>query len=301
MRNLKDLTQEEILGVMEKYLFEQNDEQTRRNIKTDIEKLLNNKIHLEDDTTPHEVDKGWVSVVSEDGNRLTISGSEATYLKSKYKNQRTKSSQTNITSMNILDEANKIVNERSEEKERAYGSFSEGMKRAASIASGMTGKNITADDMFQCMVALKFSRQSFNHKTDNLLDAVAYIGAWNNFIDEKDKPEDKSGYHKVFDDGESFKKKLEDEVFPPTETKITAESAITDITEIILETNKKLDLLTKYVEYLAQKTDQTITYAEYVGEHTSNVKDDIEDLKKKMEAVTTLIRSYRDVGDAGPK
>lgn len=87
--------------------------------------------------------------------------------------------------MNILDEANKIVNERSEEKERSYGSFSEGMKRAASIASGMTGKDITANDMFACMVALKFSRQSFNHKTDNLLDAVAYIGAWNNFIDEE--------------------------------------------------------------------------------------------------------------------
>jgi len=93
--------------------------------------------------------------------------------------------------MNILDEANKIVNERSEEKERAYGSFSEGMKRAASIASGMTGKDITADDMFACMVALKFSRQSFNHKTDNLLDAVAYIGAWQNFIEERKDANDK--------------------------------------------------------------------------------------------------------------
>ena len=89
--------------------------------------------------------------------------------------------------MNILDEANKIVNLRSEEKERAYGSFSDGMNRAASIASGMTGKTFTAHDMFCAMVALKFSRQSFNFKEDNLLDAVAYIGAWQNFINEEAK------------------------------------------------------------------------------------------------------------------
>ena len=41
---------------------------------------------------------------------------------------------------NILEQANKIINERSEEKERQYGPFEEGMRRAAQIASGMTGK-----------------------------------------------------------------------------------------------------------------------------------------------------------------
>jgi hypothetical protein len=83
--------------------------------------------------------------------------------------------------MNILEEANKIVNERSEEKERMYGPFSEGMKRAAMIASGATGKDITAKDMYMCLVALKLSRESFNHKEDNLLDAVAYLAALNNY------------------------------------------------------------------------------------------------------------------------
>ena len=39
--------------------------------------------------------------------------------------------------MNILEEANKIVNQRSEEKERQYGPFSEGMERAAMIFNGM--------------------------------------------------------------------------------------------------------------------------------------------------------------------
>lgn len=86
---------------------------------------------------------------------------------------------------NILERANEIVNERSEEKEREYGAFSEGFERAAQIASGMTGRTWTADDMFCAMIALKFSRQSYNFKEDNLLDAAAYIGAWQNYINEK--------------------------------------------------------------------------------------------------------------------
>jgi hypothetical protein len=89
--------------------------------------------------------------------------------------------------MNILEEANKIINLRSEEKERMYGPFEEGMERAAMIASGATGKDITAKDMYICMVALKLSRESYSHKTDNLLDAVAYIGSLNNYENLKNK------------------------------------------------------------------------------------------------------------------
>ncbi|OUU74900.1 MAG: hypothetical protein CBC29_07170 [Methylococcaceae bacterium TMED69] len=85
---------------------------------------------------------------------------------------------------NILSLADEIVNHRSEEKSRQYGPFGEGMERAAAICSGMTGKNLTAHDMFAALIALKFSRQSYNHKEDNLLDAAAYIGAWQNYINE---------------------------------------------------------------------------------------------------------------------
>ena len=84
----------------------------------------------------------------------------------------------------ILERANEIVNKRSEEKEREYGPFNEGMKRAAKIASGMSGKDVDAHDMYIALVALKLSRQSYNFKEDNLLDAVAYLGAWQNFIEE---------------------------------------------------------------------------------------------------------------------
>ena len=93
--------------------------------------------------------------------------------------------------MNILKKANEIINERSEEKERQYGPISEGFERAAMIMSGMTGKNITAEDMFAAMLALKFSRHSYNYKEDNFLDAAAYLGAWNNYVQGKMENEDK--------------------------------------------------------------------------------------------------------------
>lgn len=87
--------------------------------------------------------------------------------------------------MNILDEASGIVNNRSEEADRNYGPFSEGMDRAAMIFNGMTGLNVTGREMFMALVALKFSRESYNHKRDNLLDAVAYIQGLDNYINEK--------------------------------------------------------------------------------------------------------------------
>lgn len=87
--------------------------------------------------------------------------------------------------MSILIDADNIINNRSEEKQRMYGPFSEGMKRAALIASGATGKHFTAKDMYMAMIALKLSRESYNHKEDNLLDAAAYIGALNNYENEK--------------------------------------------------------------------------------------------------------------------
>ncbi len=54
---------------------------------------------------------------------------------------------------NILKEANEIINERSEEKERQYGPIGEGLERAAKIASGMTGKDFEADDIFAVLIA----------------------------------------------------------------------------------------------------------------------------------------------------
>jgi hypothetical protein len=83
--------------------------------------------------------------------------------------------------MNILQEANKIIYKRSEEKARQYGPMQEGMQEAAKIASLLSRKELTAVDMYNCMIALKLSRQAYNHKEDNLLDCVAYMASLNDY------------------------------------------------------------------------------------------------------------------------
>ena len=83
--------------------------------------------------------------------------------------------------MNILEEANNIVNKRSEEKAREYGPFSESMSKAAKVASELCNKEITTEDFYKCMLALKISRMAYNLKDDTLLDAVSYIGALHNY------------------------------------------------------------------------------------------------------------------------
>lgn len=89
--------------------------------------------------------------------------------------------------MNILERANEIINCRSEEKDRQYGPMGEGMEIAAKIFNLITpeGQSITPEGMYWALVALKLSRQHYNHKEDNLLDAVAYIGALNNYIEQQ--------------------------------------------------------------------------------------------------------------------
>lgn len=90
--------------------------------------------------------------------------------------------------MNILEKANQIVNERSEEKERQYGPFIESMKRATTIYNSMSpdDEQISVGGMYRAMIALKLSREAYSHKEDNLLDAVAYMGSMNDYL-ESDK------------------------------------------------------------------------------------------------------------------
>lgn len=87
---------------------------------------------------------------------------------------------------NILKRADEIVNTRSEEKERQYGPFQESMERAAALYNMMVPKEqrITTSGMYKAMIALKLSREAYAHKEDNLLDAVAYMGALNNYLED---------------------------------------------------------------------------------------------------------------------
>lgn len=88
--------------------------------------------------------------------------------------------------MNILEKADQIVNHRSEEKERMYGPFSESMRRAAAIYNAISpdDEQISDEGMYRALIALKLAREAYCHREDNLLDAAAYIGAWNNYLNE---------------------------------------------------------------------------------------------------------------------
>lgn len=89
--------------------------------------------------------------------------------------------------MNILVEANKIVNNRSEEKQRQYGDFHTAMDCMRDIFNAMTGHDLTTQDMYSAMIALKLSRQRHTHKEDNLLDAVAYMGSLNDYNNDEEE------------------------------------------------------------------------------------------------------------------
>jgi hypothetical protein len=81
---------------------------------------------------------------------------------------------------NILEHAHDIVFKRNEEKERQYGPFHESMVKTAKLATLMGDKDLTAKDCLNVMVALKLARESYAHKYDNLLDAIAYLAQKNN-------------------------------------------------------------------------------------------------------------------------
>lgn len=82
--------------------------------------------------------------------------------------------------MNIFKKADDIINMRSEEQERMYGPMDQSMAKAARIATELCNKELTQDDMYKCMMALKLSRMAFSDKEDSMLDLVAYVGAFNN-------------------------------------------------------------------------------------------------------------------------
>lgn len=78
---------------------------------------------------------------------------------------------------NLLKDAIDVVYNRTTEKAQEYGPFDESMAGAARIASELTGKDITTEDMYKVMMALKLSRLRYSMKEDTFLDLLAYTGA----------------------------------------------------------------------------------------------------------------------------
>jgi hypothetical protein len=83
--------------------------------------------------------------------------------------------------MTIFEHANEIIFERNEEKQRQYGPMQESMASAALIASALCNKEITTEDFYKCMMALKLSRLGYSTKRDTILDLIAYAGSLDNF------------------------------------------------------------------------------------------------------------------------
>jgi hypothetical protein len=92
------------------------------------------------------------------------------------------------TENNPLLEANEIINNRSEEKERMYGPIDEAFERAAMIFNGWTGLECEPEHVYKMLIALKMSRESYNKKYDNILDGLAYWAAlYNHYKSDYDK------------------------------------------------------------------------------------------------------------------
>ena len=71
----------------------------------------------------------------------------------------------------ILLEAEKIVNGA---RQKDYGSPSQNWKHVALIFNAITGYELTPSECALMLVAVKFSREMFNHKRDNLVDVCGY-------------------------------------------------------------------------------------------------------------------------------
>jgi hypothetical protein len=89
--------------------------------------------------------------------------------------------------MNILEHARGIIYDKSEEKDRQYGDFFENMEDAAKIASVMSKKELTAEDIYHALIGLKFARESNSHKYDNLMDAIAYMASLHEYKENKER------------------------------------------------------------------------------------------------------------------
>lgn len=87
---------------------------------------------------------------------------------------------------NILKEAEEIIFGREQEKDRDYGPIDESMEDTATIASIMTGKELTAEDCYKVLIALKAARMKKSYKRDTYLDIAAYTGALDAYL-EKEK------------------------------------------------------------------------------------------------------------------
>ena len=101
--------------------------------------------------------------------------------------QKHHSTITNPTSKNILEEANDIIFNRAEEKERQYGNIDDSLFDASEIASIIENKTFTINDVYAVLIGLKISRMKHNKKHDTFLDGIGYLAAYEAYIRKTEK------------------------------------------------------------------------------------------------------------------
>ena len=84
--------------------------------------------------------------------------------------------------MNILEEANELIYG---DRAVAYGPVSESFGRIARFWSVILDKEVTAEQVGLCMVALKMSRQISKAGRGNLVDGAGYFGCIAKMEEEK--------------------------------------------------------------------------------------------------------------------
>lgn len=72
----------------------------------------------------------------------------------------------------LLLEAHSLINA---ERQSDYGNPQESFARIARLWSAYLHHKVSARDVAMCMALLKISRESYEHKHDNLLDCAGYI------------------------------------------------------------------------------------------------------------------------------
>ena len=81
-----------------------------------------------------------------------------------------------IGDKSILSDAEEIVNG---SRHSDYGDARESFGRVATIASVMTGKELSPEDCCSVMMAVKLVRERFKHKRDNIVDLCGYAELMN--------------------------------------------------------------------------------------------------------------------------
>ena len=90
-----------------------------------------------------------------------------------------------MNELTMLEKAYNILYKRDTEKAKQYGDFHKSMAKAAKIATELTNKIITTEDMYRCLIALKLSRDSYKGSEDTMLDLVTYIASLNDLNKNK--------------------------------------------------------------------------------------------------------------------